>query len=324
MGDVGEWSAVNQRRRAFQGLDQVRLDSIAQQGGHRAVGLEVTRRHGLLGARVAHHDVTEALLQVGEIAREAQDGHDLGRHHDVETILPGKAVCGPAQADGDIAQGAIVHIDDAGPGDAPDIDVQRIAVVDVIVQQRRQQVVRERDRGEVAGEVKIDVFHRRHLRKAAAGGAALHAEHRAHRGLAQAQHGALADSRQCIREADRGGGLAFAGRRRAGRRHQDQPGMLARRQRGQPGRRQLGLVTAIGLERGCRDAGALGDVGDRFEGCCLGDLDVGLHQRGNVLEPIRYSSTARAAWRPSRIAQTTSDWPRRMSPAAKILSRLVR
>ena len=36
-----------------------------------------------------------------------------------------------------------------------------------------------------------------------------------------------------------------------------------------------------------------------------------------VVAPIRYSSTARAAWRPSRIAQTTSDWPRRMSPAAK-------
>ena len=29
---------------------------------------------------------------------------------------------------------------------------------------------------------------------------------------------------------------------------------------------------------------------------------------------------ARAHWRPSRIAQTTSDWPRRMSPAAKKLA----
>ena len=35
--------------------------------------------------------------------------------------------------------------------------------------------------------------------------------------------------------------------------------------------------------------------------------------------PIRYSSTARAHWRPSRIAQTTRDWPRRMSPAANTL-----
>src|SRR5690606_664172 len=30
-------------------------------------------------------------------------------------------------------------------------------------------------------------------------------------------------------------------------------------------------------------------------------------QRGSVLSPMRYSSTARAAWRPSRIAHTTSD-----------------
>jgi uncharacterized protein len=41
-----------------------------------------------------------------------------------------------------------------------------------------------------------------------------------------------------------------------------------------------------------------------------------LGHRGRLLAPIRNSSTERAAWRPSRIAQTTSDWPRRMSPAA--------
>ena len=35
------------------------------------------------------------------------------------------------------------------------------------------------------------------------------------------------------------------------------------------------------------------------------------------VEPIRYWSTAAAALRPSAMAQTTSDWPRRMSPAAK-------
>ena len=40
--------------------------------------------------------------------------------------------------------------------------------------------------------------------------------------------------------------------------------------------------------------------------------------RGSSVAPIRNSSTARAHWRPSRIAQTTSDWPRRMSPQAKI------
>ena len=39
-------------------------------------------------------------------------------------------------------------------------------------------------------------------------------------------------------------------------------------------------------------------------------------QRGSVVDPIRNLSTEWAHWRPSRIAHTTSDWPRRMSPAA--------
>jgi hypothetical protein len=42
--------------------------------------------------------------------------------------------------------------------------------------------------------------------------------------------------------------------------------------------------------------------------------------RGSSVEPIRNLSTACAAWRPSRIAHTTSDWPRRMSPAVKTLA----
>ena len=46
-------------------------------------------------------------------------------------------------------------------------------------------------------------------------------------------------------------------------------------------------------------------------------------QRGNALVPIKNSSTALAACRPSRMAHTTRLWPRRMSPAAKTLSTLV-
>ncbi len=46
--------------------------------------------------------------------------------------------------------------------------------------------------------------------------------------------------------------------------------------------------------------------------------------RGKRLAPIRNSSIARAHCRPSRIAQTTSDWPRRMSPAANSFGTVVR
>jgi hypothetical protein len=40
---------------------------------------------------------------------------------------------------------------------------------------------------------------------------------------------------------------------------------------------------------------------------------------GSVVVPIRYWSIARAHSRPSRIAHTTSDCPRRMSPAENTL-----
>jgi len=43
------------------------------------------------------------------------------------------------------------------------VDLQPVAVVDVVVQQRGQQVVGEFDGVEVAGEVEVDVFHRHDL-----------------------------------------------------------------------------------------------------------------------------------------------------------------
>ncbi len=55
-------------------------------------------------------------------------------------------------------------------------------------------------------------------------------------------------------------------------------------------------------------------------GTSIGGWIIGTEpHRGNRLEPIRNSSMARAHWRPSRIAQTTSDCPRRISPAVNIL-----
>ena len=55
----------------------------------------------------------------------------------------------------------------------------------------------------------------------------------------------------------------------------------------------------------------------------LGKAKKVASQRGSSLTPISASSTARAACRPSRIAQTTRLCPRRISPQAKICGSLV-
>ena len=48
-----------------------------------------------------------------------------------------------AKPDDDLAQGPIVHVERAPPGDAPLIEAKRVAPVHVIVDHRRQEIVRE-------------------------------------------------------------------------------------------------------------------------------------------------------------------------------------
>src|SRR5437773_432600 len=87
----------------------------------------------------------------------------------------------------------VIHVHYAAPGDAAGIEAELIAPIDVVVDHRREEIVRRGDGVKVAGEMQVDIFHRHDLRIAAAGCTALHAEAGAERGLAQANHRLLAD-----------------------------------------------------------------------------------------------------------------------------------
>ncbi len=278
---------MQDRRVVLERLDEVRLDRVAQQGGHRAVRLQVARGDRPPVARVRDDDPREACLEIVKAVGEAQDRHHLRRDDDVEAVLARIAVRGPAEPDRHVAQRAIVQVDDALPRDAPHVDAERVAVMDVVVDQRRQQVVRERDRVEVAGEVEVDVLHRHDLRMAAAGRAALHAEHRTERRLAQAGDRVRADAVEPVDEPDGRRGLAFAGRRRADAGHEDE---LAVRpiETGEPVERDLRLEAAVWLERVFRDAEAFPrQRDDRSQRGAPCDLDVALHVRCGCLRGAR-------------------------------------
>ena len=147
----------------------------------------------------------------------------------------------------------------------------------MIVDQRREQIVRRGNGVEIAGEMEIDVLHRYHLRITAAGGAALHAERRTEARLAQAQHRLLAYVIKCVGQAHCRRGLSFARRCRRDRRHQDQLAIWLALQRFDVVHRHLGLVVAIGLEifRGDTEL-FLGNVEDRPLLGGLRNFDVGL------------------------------------------------
>ena len=61
VGDVGEGAAVDERGGVLQRLHQVGLQSVLQQGGHGALGVQVTGGDGLAGVGVADHHAAQAL-----------------------------------------------------------------------------------------------------------------------------------------------------------------------------------------------------------------------------------------------------------------------
>ena len=141
----------------------------------------------------------------------------------------GKPLATPPSDETIGAQRAVVHVEAAAPGDAARVDAELVAPIDVVVDHRGQQIVGGADGVEIAGEMQVDLVHRHDLRIAAAGRAALHAEAGAQARLAQADHRLLADAVQRVAQADGGGGLAFAGRRRVDRGDQDELAVRAAR-----------------------------------------------------------------------------------------------
>ncbi len=129
VGDVGERPAVDEGRVVLQRLHQVGRERVLEQHRHRPVHLQVARAHRLLVARVADHDVAEALLQILQRGRQAEDRHHLGGDHDVEAVLARIAVGRAAERDRDVAQRAVVHVHHALPLDAAHVDAKLVAVV---------------------------------------------------------------------------------------------------------------------------------------------------------------------------------------------------
>ncbi len=103
VGDVGERAAMNEGGIVLERLYEVRRQRLLQQHRHRAMRLQIPGENRLLVRGVAHHDLAEALLQIEEAVRQAEDRHDFGSHHDVETVLARIAVRRAAEPDDDVA-----------------------------------------------------------------------------------------------------------------------------------------------------------------------------------------------------------------------------
>ena len=229
VGNVGEGTAVDKRGRALECLHQVGLERILKQRSHGALSLEVAGADGVAGIAVADDDLAQALLEVVDARGQAQDCHDLGGNGDIEAVLARHALGLAANAVDNMAQLAVVHVDNALPGDALNVNTELIALLDVVVEHGGQQVIGGTDGMEVTGKVQVDILHGDDLSPAAAGSAALNAKDGAERRLAQG-HGTLdAATTQAVGQTDGRGGLALARRRWVDSGHEDELGLVISR-----------------------------------------------------------------------------------------------
>ena len=275
VGDVGKGAAVHQRRGILQRLHQVGLDGVLEQGGHRPFSGQVPAVHRLTGIGVGHQDLPQAAFEIPQVRRQAEDRHDLAGHSDLEAVFSGGAVRLAAETDDRVAQRPVVHVQTALEEDTPGVDAQSVALLDVVVDQSTEQVVGGGDGVHVSGEVQVDVLHRHHLGVAAAGGAALDAEHRPEGRLPQCDDRLLPDAGHGLAEADGGGGLALTGGSGVDGGDQDQLAVGGICQAGEDLLGEFGLVPAIGFQLVGADAKPGGDFGDREHRCLGGDLDIG-------------------------------------------------
>ena len=226
VGNIGEGTAVDKRGRALERLHQIGLERILEQGRHGTLSLKVTGANGLAGIAVADNNLAQALLEVVNARRQAQDCHDLGGDGDIEAVLARHALGLTANAVDNVAQLTVVHIDDALPSNALNVNTELIALLNMVVEHGGQQVIGGADSMEVTGKVQVDILHGDDLSPAAAGSAALNAKDGAERRLAQG-HGTLdAATTQAIGQTDGRGGLALARRRWVDSGHEDELGLV--------------------------------------------------------------------------------------------------
>ena len=97
------------------------------------MSLQVTGQYRLFVERIANHDTTQTLLEIVKVGGQAKDCHHFGSNHNIKAILAHKPVSGSAKSDGDFSQGAIIHVDHPLPADLTQINIESIAMMNMIV-----------------------------------------------------------------------------------------------------------------------------------------------------------------------------------------------
>ena len=223
MRNIRKRSAVYNRRRVFKRLYEVGFHRVFQKHRHRTYRAGNILCAHVVAVRVqADDDVPKPFFQIVNIRRKTKHRHNFARRRDIEMILAFHASA--FSADCNIDKLTLVHIHTAVEINIIRVNFQLVTAENMIIHKRAKQVVRRRNRVQVAREMQINFRHRHDLCISAACRAALYPKHRTKRRFAQSKTGLFTDFGKSVRKTDRNGGFALARRGGVNRRYQNEFG----------------------------------------------------------------------------------------------------
>ena len=196
----------------FQCLYQVGLQRIFQQYSHSAVCANLFCGYRFIIISIANDDFAQHFFQVMQVVCQTENCHNFRSNGDLEAVFSGNTVYLAAQTGNHMTELSVVQVYNSFPSDFSGVDVQFIALLDMVVHHGSQQVICCCDGMEVTCKVQVDVFHRHYLCIAAASRTAFDTHAGTQRGFSQACQGVFAHFLQGLCQTDGNGCFAFPSR----------------------------------------------------------------------------------------------------------------
>ena len=204
---------MNKSRCVLKRLDQVRLNSVFEQRRHSTLGMDIANGYRLAIIGVGNNHSAQALFKIFDAGSKAEYSHNLGRNGNIKAVLSWHAVSNAAKSVNNVSELAIIHVYAAFPHHAAWINVETVALLDMVIQHGCTEIVCSANSVEVTSKVKVNVLHRNYLGISTARSATLDAKDRTQRRLSKGQHGRLSQAGQSICQTYRGSSLSLARRR---------------------------------------------------------------------------------------------------------------
>ena len=146
---------MNKCRSVFESLKQVGVNGIRQNNSHCAVSLQIGGGDCLTIVVQTDNNLRQTFAQVLKGGCQRKNHHDFRGTGNIKSGLSGHAVNTLTQTDYDVAQGAVVHVDNAAPLDSTGVETQVITLVQVVIDHGGQKVVSRGNGVEITGQMQI-------------------------------------------------------------------------------------------------------------------------------------------------------------------------